>query len=552
MTRVSVVVRTYNEERHLARTLQAILDQRDVEPEIIVVDSGSTDDTVAIAERFPVKLVQLSQREFSYGRALNLGFAAAGSDFVACLSAHALPLDCHWLRNLVRPLADPLVDGVVGKTLPHPDCNPFDRRGLLRQYPTGPRYLFDGKLPGFANANSAVRRAAWQAEPFDETLPYSEDVLWARRRLGAGRLLVYAADAACYHSHNETPAQLLRRFRGEALAREMIDPHARRYRLTALVWDAVAGTGYDWATLLRSRAPARWWPFALRRRVAINLGRFAGSRGIEPTASGRLLPRLIERIGLRFVRLGGSVAGRLAPRVVVLTRKHARPLHPKHLLGQTRDHFWYADELAGGARVLDVGCNVGAHTNFAAQQGLAVIGMDIDPAALSHARFVLGWERAQNAMVMRADANAAFPFAAAVFDRVLAFDVIEHLDDPAHLLAEIRRVLAPGGVLLLTAPNADTPFKRRLRRAGLPFFADVTHQVEYTRAGIEAELAAGGFAVRRDEPIVADTPWAPWFDLAGAFSLALYRRLATRKRAAALRDPAVSTGFRLVAQKVGD
>ena len=551
MTRVSVVIRTYNEAAHIAATLRAVLAQREVEPEVIVVDSESTDATRELVAAFPVRLIVIPKKSFSYGRALNAGFAAATAPFVASLSAHALPFDRHWLRNLVRPLADPLVDGVVGKTLPHPDCNPFDRRGLPRQYGVVSGYLCDGRIPGFSNANSAVRRAAWEAEPFDETLPYSEDVRWARRRQGLGRYLVYAADAVVYHSHNETPAELRRRFWGESRAREILDPHNPRYRCTALAWDLAAGTLYDWWTLARGRQPWHWWPFAWRRRVAINAGRYAGSRGTQLSADARLWPNLARRAWLRPLRLLGSLAGRLAPYLVVWTRKHPRPLHPKHLLGEREDHYWYAAELTGGARALDVGCNVGAHSHFAARQGLAVVGMDIDPRALGHARFLLGWEKMRRALVVQADADRTFPLADGSFDRVLAFDVIEHVADPAHLLAEIRRVLTPDGLLLLTAPNAETAWKKRYRAAGLPFFADVSHRVEYTRAGIEQTLCEAGFAVLRDEPIVADTPAAPWYDLLGAISLKLYARLAAKKRRAALARPADSTGFRLVARKVG-
>jgi SAM-dependent methyltransferase len=197
---------------------------------------------------------------------------------------------------------------------------------------------------------------------------------------------------------------------------------------------------------------------------------------------------------------------------------------------------------------LDVGCNVGVHASFAARQGLSVIGMDIDPKALGHARFMLAWEGAARTLVAQADAERPFPFADASFDRVIAFDVIEHLADAAGLLAEIRRVLTPDGVLLLTAPNAMTSWKRRCRRAGLPFFADPTHQHEYTRDGLRATLAEAGFTVTRETPIVADTPAAPWYDLAAAVSLTWGERLAARKRRQALAQPEESTGFRLAAR----
>lgn len=551
MTKVSVVIRTYNEAASIERTLRAVLDQREVEPEIIVVDSGSSDGTVGRVAAFPTRLIALPHEQFSYGRALNLGFAAASAPVVVSLSAHALPFDRHWLRNLVRPLADPLVDGVVGKTIPFADCNPFDRRGLRRQYGTKPRCLIDGRVPGFSNANSAVRRRAWEEDPFDETLPFSEDVRWARRRLGLGRRLVYAPDAVAYHSHNETPEQLYRRFWGESRAREAIDPRGARYAKHRLLWDLLAGTVYDWGTLLRRREARAWWLVAWRRRVAINLGRYAGSRGLARLDRRRVWSAILARPWLRWLRRLGSLAGRLAPRVVAMTRKHPLPLHPKHLLPESRDHFWYADELAGGRLALDIGCNVGAHSRFVARQGLAVIGLDVDPKILKHAQFVLRWENAAKALVLQADANRPLPLADRSCDRVLAFDVIEHVEDADFFLAETARVLAPEGRLLITAPNAETTWKKRFRRAGLPFFADVSHRVEFTRRGFWQALEKAGFVVLRDEPIVADTPAAPWFDLLGSFSMKIYARLAERKRRRALAAPAESTGFRVVARKAG-
>jgi len=551
LTKVSVVIRTYNEAASIARTLRAVLDQRDVEPEIIVVDSGSSDDTPAQVAAFPVKLISLPHERFTYGRALNLGFVAATAPVVVSLSAHALPFDRHWLRNLARPLADPRVDGAVGKPVPFADCNPFDRRGLRRQYGAEPRCLLDGRLPGFSNANSAVRRRAWEEDPFDENLPFSEDVAWARRRLGKGRRLVYVPDAVAYHSHNESPEQLYRRFWAESRAREIIDPRCPRYAKRRLLWDLLAGTAYDWLTLLRRREAFRWWPVAWRRRIAINLGRYAGSRGLAQLDRRRVRSAILSRPWLRWLRRLGSLAGRLAPRIVALTRKHPLPLHPKHLLPETRDHYWYAEELAGGRLALDIGCNVGAHSRFVARHGLTVIGLDVDEKILKHAQFVLRWENAARAIILQADANRTLPLADGACDRVLAFDVIEHVDDADFFLSEVARVLAPEGRLLISAPNAETTWKKRYRRAGLPFFADVSHRVEFTRQGFWQALEQAGFVVLRDEPIVADTPAAPWFDLLGAFSMKLYARLADRKRRRALAAPAESTGFRVVARKAG-
>lgn len=69
----SIIIRTFNEGRHLGRLLDSILAQEYCNREIIVVDSGSTDDTLAIAARYPVKIITIRKEDFSFGYSLNVG-----------------------------------------------------------------------------------------------------------------------------------------------------------------------------------------------------------------------------------------------------------------------------------------------------------------------------------------------------------------------------------------------------------------------------------------------------------------------------------------------
>ena len=157
---------------------------------MILVDSGSIDDTVAIAQAHGAEVVHISPAEFSFGRALNLGCAAASGDILVIVSAHVYPLDEKWLDLLVAPFERPEVGlvygGQTGDSRSH-----FSELELLRTW--FPDVSDDDQQTPFCNnANCAVRAEAWRALPYDETLTGLEDLDWAKRALAAGWKLVYA------------------------------------------------------------------------------------------------------------------------------------------------------------------------------------------------------------------------------------------------------------------------------------------------------------------------------------------------------------------------
>ena len=224
---ISIVLRTKNEGKSLGKTLRLICRQAYTpRPELIIVDSGSKDDTLAIASREKdLRIINIPPAEFTYGRSLNTGIRAARGDVIVALSAHAFPCGEHWLSRLIDPFRDPKVAGVYGRQLPHKDAWPSVKRDCLEFYghertiQTDPDNLGDHS---FSNAASAIRRSLWELHPFDEVLPYCEDWEWARSMLRLGYIIAYEPDASVYHSHNESLKNVYRRCRQEMLARKLL------------------------------------------------------------------------------------------------------------------------------------------------------------------------------------------------------------------------------------------------------------------------------------------------------------------------------------------
>lgn len=204
---VSIVIRTKNEAKFIEETLNKIEEQDfSGNYEIIVVDSGSTDSTLDIVKKYNVRLLQVPQNEFTYGRSLNIGAGNAKGEFIVNLSAHALPRDKKWLTNLIKGFEDHNVAGVYGRQLSIGHVNPYE--ALLNEIFFGRNKvnfnLKDKKRRKkihFTNSNAAVRKDVWQGFKFNERVPYGEDMLWQSEVIKAGFCIVYTPDAAVYHTH---------------------------------------------------------------------------------------------------------------------------------------------------------------------------------------------------------------------------------------------------------------------------------------------------------------------------------------------------------------
>lgn len=167
----------------------------------------------------------------------------------------------------------------------------------------------------------------------------------------------------------------------------------------------------------------------------------------------------------------------------------SRPLLFRSLLRTIR-------RRVGSGRLLDVGCGEGAWLSYAATR-FEAFGVDISAEGVEAAQ-----ERTGLSTIVCASATA-LPHADSAFDVVTALDVVEHIEDPALLLAEARRVLVPGGLLVLSTPNPSS-LGSRLKGRDSFIYRDPTHVSVLPAAEWRELVTTSGFVVDREG---TDTLW---------------------------------------------
>jgi glycosyltransferase involved in cell wall biosynthesis len=189
---LSVVIRTRNQAASLGKLLEALAAQHcSFTWEIVVVDHESQDETVALCERYKVRIVPIRHEEFTHGRSLNLGMSQARGEFVLICSAHSLPVGTHFLESVMAPFTDPSVAAV--RCLANSDNQQLGEwyttwdvhYDSLEEQKTAEAGL--GWLRSYPSATCcAIRRSVWEQIPFDEQLEFMHDKFWASQVLCKG------------------------------------------------------------------------------------------------------------------------------------------------------------------------------------------------------------------------------------------------------------------------------------------------------------------------------------------------------------------------------
>jgi rhamnosyltransferase len=293
---ISIVIPVKDGGADLERCLDAIAVQRiDKQVEVVIVDSGSSDGSVALARARGALVCEIPAHEFSHGASRNLGASLASGDVLVFISQDAYPVDEQWLRRLTASLhSEPDIAGVYGRQLPHEGARPPEVYFLGFLYGAEPRIQqADGigalnmQTTLFSNVNSAMPRAVWERFPFVQDIVMSEDQDWSRRVLLAGMRIAYEPAAAVRHSHNYTLLGAFRRFFDSGASAERAYLAGERESARVLRAAAIDYARGELAWLWRSRQ-RRWIPYAIVYESTKMAGLVLG-------ANHRRLPRGMKR-----------------------------------------------------------------------------------------------------------------------------------------------------------------------------------------------------------------------------------------------------------------
>lgn len=306
---ISILIPTKNGGTTFERVLKQIRLQEFAETmEIVVIDSGSIDETIPCAKAYGAKVIEIPADHFNHGSTRNYGIANTTGEFVVLLTQDAVPGNVYFLQEMTKTMREHNAAGAYARQIPRVDASLLVKRNLktwisgtgqirinhiskandfFACHPTG-QHLHCV----FENVASIIRREVWEKIPFPDT-PFGEDLEWGFRALCNGYTIVYEPMAIVEHSHERPPDYTYKR--------TFID-HYRLYELFGMRTipslpkvgrSIMLTTLADWVYLLQNVTftPSWWREFAdvPRHAWAAAWGQYQGAKA---AAEGRYVQQI--------------------------------------------------------------------------------------------------------------------------------------------------------------------------------------------------------------------------------------------------------------------
>ena len=217
--KVSVIIPTYNAENYLPRLLEK-LKQQTIAFELIIIDSSSTDNTLAITHEYTDNIIVIQKLEFDHGGTRTKAAKVATGDIIVFLTQDALPCEDDSIEKLLTPFQNLQVGAVFGRQIPYEETSLFGKHLRTFNYAETSyvRTLQDTEQYGIkttflsdsfaAYRKSSLKHIDW----FKDGLIVGEDNYAGAKILLAQYALAYCAEAKVYHSHSYSPIEEFKRY----------------------------------------------------------------------------------------------------------------------------------------------------------------------------------------------------------------------------------------------------------------------------------------------------------------------------------------------------
>ena len=183
----TVIIRAKDKGKSIENTLKSLRLQT-APCFITVIDSGSSDNTVEIAQKYADSIIKISPSEFSYGGTLNMGSENAKTEFIFALSAHCVVTNPKWIETSVAQYKRGDVAATNGASRsPYKEPIAGTWFQTIEDVKAVPRW-------GFSNHASSWRKSVWLKHQFCESLDACEDREWSWRVLKDGYTIAYRPD----------------------------------------------------------------------------------------------------------------------------------------------------------------------------------------------------------------------------------------------------------------------------------------------------------------------------------------------------------------------
>ena len=227
--KVSIVIPTKNAGSDFDFILEKIRNQKGFEEtEIIVVDSGSIDETVNIAEKYGAEVYSIKAEEFNHGETRNYGAEKATGDYILFMVQDAIPIGDFWLYNMVKVLEnDPQIAAATCRQVPRSDADLFAcfsiwyHRRALDFYEDRIAELtgdFDKlppiekrKLCGLDDVSTLLSKDVFDKFKF-KGIQFAEDIDLGSRLIKGGYKLAFLHSVGVIHSHKRDAFYILSRY----------------------------------------------------------------------------------------------------------------------------------------------------------------------------------------------------------------------------------------------------------------------------------------------------------------------------------------------------